>query len=220
MDVRLKTMLSMMPPHDTLYDIGTDHAYLPIAAVQTKTVKKAYAVDNKKGPLTQAEKSIAQAGLKGTVIPTLASGIDALNEDCDLITISGLGGNAIYDILKNGLFPNVKTMILQANNHTELLRKLTTIIPFKITDEQVVVQKGETYIIIKLEIGREVLDETDLYIGPILRKNPPDPYKASLEAEHLFLEHLIQTIPDEKAKAPLMKKRNLLEAIFNEWRNH
>ena len=220
MDIRLQTILEMMPPSNVLYDIGTDHAYLPIAAVLNERVSKAYAVDNKEGPLNQASLSVQKQGLSEKVFPVLSDGINALKEECDLITISGLGGKLIFDILNQAPLTHVNTLILQANNHVELVRKLTASTPFKITEEKVIKQKEEIYVIIKMEKGSQTLDETDLYIGPLLRKNPPNIYIESLQKEYLFLEELINKIPHELAKEPLKKKRNLLEGIFNEWRNH
>ena len=45
-----------------MYDVGTDHAYLPCYVVAEGIVGKAYAGDNKTGPLKNAQENIRELG--------------------------------------------------------------------------------------------------------------------------------------------------------------
>lgn len=221
LDKRLKKVLSMLDEDcSVLYDIGSDHAYLPIEAIKQKIIKKAYAVDNKESPLKSAITNIEAHGLNTTIEPILSDGIADLREDVDCITICGMGGKTIHDILSGATLKNIHTLILQPNNHPQLVRKLVESIPFMIVDETVVAQREEVYPVIKMRPGKQTLDQKDLHIGPILRKHPSRAYKESLEQEYVFLQSLIERIPDDKAKQPLIKKRDLLEEVFNEWRDN
>ena len=58
-----------------MYDVGTDHAYLPCYVVAEGIAGKAYAGDNKAGPLKNAQENIRELGLQEKVIPILADGI-------------------------------------------------------------------------------------------------------------------------------------------------
>lgn len=58
-----------------LLDVGTDHAYLPIKAVQENICEKAVAIDNKKGPLNIAKDNIGKRGLSDIIFPLLSEGL-------------------------------------------------------------------------------------------------------------------------------------------------
>lgn len=53
---RLDVILSLLPRGCRLADIGCDHAYIPISAVQSGNAIFAYASDVRKGPLERAKK--------------------------------------------------------------------------------------------------------------------------------------------------------------------
>ena len=48
---RMKAVASMVTKGNVLADIGTDHAYVPIALIQQKKIPRAIAMDINKGPL-------------------------------------------------------------------------------------------------------------------------------------------------------------------------
>ncbi len=220
LDKRLKTVLNFIRGCSVLYDIGSDHAYLPIQAIKDGRIKKAYAVDNKNEPLNAATDNILTHNLSQSITPVLSDGLEALTTDVDCISVCGLGGKTIHDIMQSLGDSKVQRLILQPNNHAQLVRQLVHKIPYRIIEETIVHQKDETYPVIIMEKGSQTLDTIDLYVGPILRKYPTQPYIESLQKEYLFLDDLIAKIPDENAKIPLIKKRDLLEAVFNEWRHN
>ena len=55
---RLKTVASMVPFCQTVADIGTDHAYLPIYLIKMNKIQYAIASDVRKGPLLNAKKTL------------------------------------------------------------------------------------------------------------------------------------------------------------------
>lgn len=218
MDARLNSCMGYLEGFDVLYDIGSDHALLPIHAVKKGLIKKAYAVDNKEGPLKQAADNIAAFGLEDKVIPLLSDGMQDLPGTVGAVSITGLGGKTIHDILRDADFKNVRRFILQPNNEAHRVRDLTKHRGLKIVDETVVAQKDALYQIIVFEPGSQSLSEKDRYIGPVLRAKKPAAYHAQLKKEHRFLAALLEKIPDESAQAPVRKKMTLLEEVFDEWR--
>jgi len=215
---RLSACLACMDECHTLYDIGSDHAYLPIEAIKAGKVTHAYAIDNKQGPIDSAAANINAAALNEKVTAIKASGTEALKHDADCVSIAGLGGKTIHDILLNSDFKNVKRFILQPNAHAQVVRSLTKKRPLAIVKEDIIEERGEIYPIIVMEKGHQTLDDIDLYIGPFLRENPPQFYMDHLEAEHTFLEGLLEKIPSKDARVPLEEKKRLLESVFNEWK--
>lgn len=216
MNKRLNACLSYLKDINTVMDIGTDHAYLPIEAIKQGLVKNAYAIDNKKGPLMLAEENILKYGLKDKITAVLADGIDTLSEDVDAVVIAGMGGKMIHDILKGKSYLNVKRFILQPNNHPQLVRTLTKNNALKIVDELIVVDQNIPYNIIVLEQGKQALSDKALWISEILFERRDEVYKKMLEEEYVFLEKLLESVPGN-ARVPLEKKRDLLKEVFDEW---
>lgn len=74
-------MASMVTTGGILADIGTDHAYVPIALVQRQKIKGAIAMDINEGPLARAQEHIRAA----------SSLISETNSACDLLLFPALG---------------------------------------------------------------------------------------------------------------------------------
>ncbi len=201
---------------DVLYDIGTDHAYLPIAAVKEGRVKKAYAVDNKQGPLEAASRHIREAGVASSVETRLASGLDGLPDDVDTVVIAGIGGGRIKSMLEAADGMNVRRFVLQPSTHPERVRGIVNVTSLKIVDEDAVADKSGTHIIIVIEEGAQRLDEKERLFGPVLLKERPDAYYKKLIGELDFLNALLERIPEGKAKA-IRKKREYLKEVLHEW---
>lgn len=95
---RLEKVLSMIKKVDTLIDIGTDHAFLPIKAVLTKKARKVIAMDKRRGPLSRARENIKKYGLEDKIEVILSDGFLALNERNDLIPL-------LLDVKRNDTIP-------------------------------------------------------------------------------------------------------------------
>ena len=92
----------------TLYDIGTDHAYLPIFLVNEGRTADAYACDVSEGPLSSAERNIASAGLSDRIKTVLSDGLSAVGivYPCDIV-IAGMGGELVASIIGAKPFSSV-----------------------------------------------------------------------------------------------------------------
>ncbi|MEE3308307.1 class I SAM-dependent methyltransferase, partial [Sharpea azabuensis] len=83
-----------------LADIGTDHAYLPCFLYDQGVIEKAYACDVAEGPLASSKQTIIANHMEGKIIPLLGNGLDPIvNEDVDMISICGMGGMLMIEIL-------------------------------------------------------------------------------------------------------------------------
>lgn len=110
---------------NTICDVGTDHAQLPIYFIQNRIVQKAIACDIREGPLQAAERNITQAGLKEHIQIILSDGLENIpGDDLTDIVIAGMGGETIIHILETSPFSLEKiNLILQPMSKAELLRK-------------------------------------------------------------------------------------------------
>ncbi len=213
---RLQAVLAHVTGCRVLYDVGTDHARLPIEAVKRRLCEKAYAVDNKQGPLQEAVRNISAAGLEDYIEARLSEGVEDLAEDVECITIAGLGGKSIHGMLTGRRLP-IKRLVLQPNNHPEVVRTLTQEGRLRIVDEDAIEENGVVYPILVFEPGEQTLSQKALWIGPILMHKRPEVYRQALRDEKAFLERLLEDIPHKQARLPLERKRALLEEVLHEW---
>ena len=141
---RLRAILNQIET-DSIVDIGTDHAYIPIAAVLEKKIKKAIASDLRIRPLKIAEKNIIAHGLEDKIKTRLSNGFEnILAGEADTAIISGMGGLVICEIISSAqkILPTFKQIIIQPQNNIYHVRKIIHDSGFKITNEIILYQRN------------------------------------------------------------------------------
>lgn len=164
------TKVSEYLNHNKLADIGSDHAYLPIYAIQKGLIKEAIAGEVVKGPFLAAQQNTKENGLSNVIEIRLGNGLEVIDETVDVITICGMGGPLIAQIISEGKdklkhFPD---LVLQANIHALPIREVLQSIGYKIYDEQIIKDKKHIYEIIVAKKGNMELDDIQMRFGPIL----------------------------------------------------
>ena len=145
LDVRLGAAADLVPNGARLADIGSDHAYLPIALCLEGKINCALASDINDGPVAAAVANISRNGLASKIKAIWADGLDgALDFDPDCITVLGMGGELIVSILDRAEWiKNEKiTLVLQPMTHPEILSKYLAKNGFDIVDEVIVCDRG------------------------------------------------------------------------------
>ncbi len=212
---RLRVLLDYFPPHRRLYDIGTDHAKLPIAAWQEGLIDDCLAVDNKKGPLVQARANLALHP-EAPIRTALADGLQALEATHDLIVFAGVGGQTIHDVIATGALKHVKRLILQPTAHAHRVRALCDIIDWHIVEETVVDAGDRFYPTIVMEPGRGRLTEQEKRFGPTLLKTRETAFLRMLRTERTHLKKLLTQLPDTVDTNELTRELNAIEEVLSD----
>ena len=167
---RIEELTKYIAPFNIIADVGCDHGYLIKIAIDKGLIKKAYAIDNKKGPLENAKKNLREYE---NVEFLLSDGLDDLKADVEVIIIAGMGGSLVKDILEKNInkLDNVKRIIIEANRNTEIVREFASIHNLKIVSEKIIEEESIFYEIIVLEKGKMMLNSREIKFGPILLKN-------------------------------------------------
>ena len=167
---RLTEISKLVDKNKVVFDVGSDHALLPCFLVQNGISPKAYASDNKEGPLKKAVENINKLGLTGKVIPVLGDGLENISDDVDIITICGMGFYTIKHILEGKDLNRYDKIIVQSNKDNDLLRSFINSQNYSIINE-VVIFDGFYYeaIVINPKSKTEYSD-LELKYGPILLK--------------------------------------------------
>ena len=167
---RLKRIKDYIYPARIIMDIGCDHGYLIKLAFDDEKTKiiKAYAVDNKNGPLNQAKDNLIEYD---NVIYLLQDGLSTFYDDVDCVIIAGMGGDLIIRILndffnKTTINHNLK-FILEANKHSEKVREFMFNNGFIIDNESIIYEDNKYYEIDSFVKGNIKYNDYDIMFGPI-----------------------------------------------------
>ncbi len=147
LDARLSSAAALVRG-GRLADVGTDHAYLPVALLLMGKIDFAVASDINRGPLARAQKTVAENGLSGKVELLETDGLWGIEKyRPDDIAILGMGGELIASIIEAA--PWVRDgkyrLILQPMTRRETLREYLITHGFAISDELMSRADGRIY---------------------------------------------------------------------------
>lgn len=150
---RLQMVLRSVPEASLVADIGTDHAFLPIALMRSGIARGVIACDIAEGPLNVAAKNVKRSGVEGIEL-RLSDGLAAVKEnEADVVTIAGMGGDLISRILEAAPWVKnpEKRLILQPMTSADSLRDYLYRDGFRIVSELAVTDSGRVYSVITAE---------------------------------------------------------------------
>lgn len=198
---RLLTIVDQLQGN-CLADIGCDHGYVCIAAIQQNKVKKAYACDIASKPLERARYNVHQAKLEGKIYCMLMDGIQSLPEEVDCVIIAGMGATLMIDILERGkMMINEGTRFyFSPHKDTHDLRAYLNNSGFSIVQERFVFEEHHFYPVIEAvytdKRSDDLLPVEKLYGVNVLYDAT---YRKYLEHEYVKWERIYRQIPKEKS---------------------
>lgn len=122
LDARLEAALALIrgPVHA---DIGSDHARLPIELVRRGHVQGAVIVELNAGPLDNARRAVALAGLTGRIEVRAGNGLAPLRPgEVSSASLTGLGAATILGILRRAGAGTPDAVVTQPNDSPGALR--------------------------------------------------------------------------------------------------
>ena len=149
LDGRLLSVAGFVRQGAQFADIGTDHAYLPLALLSAGRIERAVCSDINEGPLESARQNAREAGFYDNIRFYLTDGATALSDEgITDMAICGMGGELIADIidrapyLKNG---DIR-LILQPMSKQAHLRTYLSLSGFEIQHEEYSYSQGKYYL--------------------------------------------------------------------------
>ncbi|WP_321387556.1 tRNA (adenine(22)-N(1))-methyltransferase TrmK [uncultured Enterococcus sp.] len=224
---RLERAGELVPFGSRLADIGSDHAYLPVALMLQGKIEFAVAGEVVQGPYQSAEKQVRKNGLSEKIIVRLADGLDAvLAEDhINAVSICGMGGTLIRDILEKGRVTGhlngQEVLILQPNVGEQVLRQWLTAQGYTILAEDILEENQKIYEIICAE-KKEVLadySEEELMFGPLLLQKKGAVFIKKWQREVNQRKNVVEQLNKSKVNqqekiADLEKEINAIEEVL------
>lgn len=213
---RLEACLQYTEGFVKLADIGTDHALLPIVAVQRGNVLNALAIDNKFGPYIQARTNILKYQVADKVKVLLGDGLEKIDDEVDVVVISGMGGELIMKILSSYPHKNIKRFILQPNNNVPFIRKQLELIQFQLVDELVLEDQGKIYELLVIEPGQMSLTEQEIEFGPVNLRQRPYHFIKKIMRELAHLSSILPNIEQPEERDKIERRIDMLQEVANE----
>lgn len=173
---RLEQVGAFVPQDARLADIGSDHAYLPVALTLQQKISHAIAGEVVKGPFESATRQVRKNGLVDQIEVRLADGLEAITlaDQIDTITIAGMGGALIRSILEKGWtkkrLAHRELLILQPNIGEAILREWLMDHQYEIVDETILKENQKIY---EIMVAKPVdytpaYSKEELLFGPCL----------------------------------------------------
>lgn len=157
---RLQSVVDMVTCSGTVCDVGCDHGYVSIELIKNQVCKKVIAMDVRSGPLERAKEHISFYKLDSYIETRLSDGLEKvfINE-ADAMICAGMGGRIMQKIFSDSMekLKNMQEIILQPQSEVPLLRKFLKENGFVIVDENMVLEEGKFYPILK--VTQNSLDE-------------------------------------------------------------
>ncbi len=170
---RLTAICRMVPAGCVPADIGTDHAAVPIELLRSGKCTRALACDVLEGPLSAARENIARAGLSDRIGVWLSDGFQALPEGAyDAAVICGMGGQTIRRILEGRPADRrlLKTLVLSPQSEREELRAYLRAEGFWIEAEDLILEEGKFYPVIRAVPAEDPPEPADAAPDPLTQR--------------------------------------------------
>lgn len=210
LSMRLERVAANVPAGARLADIGSDHAYLPVALVRRGAITAAVAGEVATTPFHAAQRTVRDNGLEQQVTVRLADGLAAVepHDGITAISLCGMGGETIRDILESGKvhLSGQERLILQPNGGEQPLRQWLMDNGYSILSEELLQENRFYYEIIVAErTGPVLYSAEELYFGPLqMQARSPvfiAKWQRMLRQKHKTLasfEQARQAVPPEK----------------------
>lgn len=200
LSVRMRMILEMLQPTPRLLDVGCDHGYLSVAAVERNIAATAVAIDVRSKPLEKATNLISKCNLQHSITTDLSDGLNNIElSRQDAIIIAGMGGIEIGEILRRTDLAErnkIGQVILHPTRSAYELRKVLQELHLDIVDERLCREKEKIYVIIKavpVESNPNPsarLSEAELFFGPCLWQELQTQLKSEQTLDTLMFGYL------------------------------
>jgi tRNA (adenine22-N1)-methyltransferase len=215
---RLETVVSFIPKKSKLADIGSDHAYLPCYAYLNGYITMAVAGEITDGPLCSAREQVKKTGLEHVISVRKGDGLEVIQpNEVDCITIAGMGGTLIKNILDKGKekLVGVKRLILQPNVGAHVVRQWLIDHDWELIAERILEEDEKIYEVLVAEKGdgkKPYVDlEAEVLLGPFLMKEQNEAFKKKWHQEIAQWRKIVHELSKKATTDEALAKRKELE---------
>jgi tRNA (adenine22-N1)-methyltransferase len=218
---RMKVVADMVEPCQCVADIGCDHAFVSIYLAANHVASHVIASDVRPGPIEIARRNVGEWGLSDVIDIRLNDGLNGIKPgEADTIIIAGMGGMLMIDILsKNKEVASAsRTLVLQPQSDIEKVRRYVISCGYIITDEDMIIDMGKYYNILKVEILETNFTHIDNSLeyndieyryGRILLQKKNEVLKEYLSYTYNVNKEILEVIGDSQSASAVERRESL-----------
>ncbi|HBL83946.1 MAG: hypothetical protein A2Y17_03935 [Clostridiales bacterium GWF2_38_85] len=209
---RLELVYKKIPKKAKYIDVGSDHAYLPVILLANNIISFAIVTDIRTGPLKKSRETAIQYGVADKIKFILANGLDFDTGEFDTVSICGMGGMLIAEIIDKATILENCLLVLQPMTKHDFLRKYLWDNSYKFT-ENYTLEGDKCYVVISAKKAESKIDynEADLYIGI------PDETEKYGEAYSKYTQNLKRNLLKQKQGLKISgKDTEFISYLINE----
>ena len=193
---RLAAVFSMIPPSETIADVGSDHGKLSAFCLLKGRCRRIIATDIHKLPAHRTRETLESLGLMEKSEVLVADGLTGVPLSVDMtVVIAGMGGLEICKILGSALrsdpgIPAGLCVILQPQRSLYEVRSFLSENGFVISDEKIAREKDHFYEVIRAEYTGKMqeLSKEELFLGPVILRERPENYSEYIAHEEKVMK--------------------------------
>lgn len=216
---RLTTVAKYIIKGTTVADIGSDHAYLPCYLIENNLVTFAIAGEVADGPYKSALKKVTEFKYNDKISVRKGDGLQVIEQgEVDCITIAGMGGPLIVNILEGGKakLSDVKRLILQPNVGAHLIRKWLINNNWELIAEEIIEENDKIYEVLVAEKGNPLKpynknNESEVFLGPFLKAERNGVFIKKWQGELQKLEIVLKQLRNASNSEQITAKRKNIE---------
>lgn len=201
---RLEKVASFVSTGNSLADIGTDHGYVPIYLVMNGKIPSAIAMDINEGPLKRAYNNISTYRLEEKIETRLSDGLEKLQVgEVDTILIAGMGGTLEVAIMESHIkvLHSAKEIILSPHSDLQLVRKFLKDNMFNIVEEEMIIDEGKYYTIMRVIPGKMIsYTEAEYEYGKLLIEGRSQVLREYLQNEHKSYSNILHNLDSDSIR--------------------
>lgn len=217
---RMQAVADLVTVGNKVADIGTDHAYIPIYLIEENKSPAVIAMDINEGPLKIAESHIKENRFQDKIEVRLSNGFEKLKAyEVDTAVIAGMGGALVIRILDayKDITNSLKEIILQPQSELEKVRQYLLAEGFTILDEDMVVEDGKYYPMMKVCPEKketvEMWNEAELEYGKLLLEKKHPVLLQFLERELRIRKQILEKLCKQEGKNIDLRKKEVQSEI-------
>ena len=166
LDARLSLAYDLYDPCELAADIGTDHAHLPAALLQRGRCQHMILTDLSESALRNARDEMIRFRLTDRVTLRAGNGLEPLDEACGMISVTGMGGRTIRDILLEGKEKlQGASLVLSAHTDLPLIREAVQEIGYHLDREEPCFCAGRFYLVLRARPGAREMTLREIRLG-------------------------------------------------------
>ena len=193
LDARLSLAYDLYDPCGLAADIGTDHAHLPAALLQRGRCQHMILTDLSESALRNARNEMIRFRLSDRVSLRLGDGLMPLTEQCGMISVTGMGGRTVRDILLSGKEKlRGASLVLSAHTDLPLIREAIHTIGYHTDREEPCFCAGRYYLVIRARPGIRPVSPREIRLGGPLFESVSDQLIPYLTRRRDVLEKSLQ----------------------------